>query len=229
MSAGSFSNARRFASSQKPSHMWFVMAAVFLHLVELRGVDDGERVLLAVDDMGLQRRIDLVEVDARAARRRGLRTARSTAGSPARAVFMPFRSSGADDRLRARGDLAEAVVPDALHRDQPALARSRARTIRAERAVHGRPDLPVVLEREADAVDRGRRHQRRQDQPGQGEKLDRAGAKLASACRCRSRAGSTGRCGSRAARRSPARSGPRPPGRAGSAGASAACCWRTCS
>jgi hypothetical protein len=50
--------------------------------------------------------------------------------------------------------------------------------IGAERAVHGGPDLVVVLEGEADAVDRRRRHIGGEDQAGQVEHLDRAGAQL---------------------------------------------------
>ena len=49
----------------------------------------------------------------------------------------------------------------------------------AELAVHGLPDRVVIREREADAVDGSRRHQRRQDQAGQREELDAAGADLA--------------------------------------------------
>src|SRR3954454_13056347 len=39
--------------------------AVLLHLVEPPGLDDRERVLLALDDVGLQRGVKLVEVDRR--------------------------------------------------------------------------------------------------------------------------------------------------------------------
>ena len=44
--------------------------AVLLHLVELRDLDDGQRVLLRVDDLGLQRRVDFAELQAGGSRRR---------------------------------------------------------------------------------------------------------------------------------------------------------------
>ena len=40
-------------------------AAIFLHLIELGRSDDGQRILLALNNSGLQRRIELVEVDRR--------------------------------------------------------------------------------------------------------------------------------------------------------------------
>ena len=43
--------------------------AVLLHLVELGHLDDRQRVLLRVDDLGLQRRIDLAELQAGRRRR----------------------------------------------------------------------------------------------------------------------------------------------------------------
>jgi hypothetical protein len=49
----------------------------------------------------------------------------------------------------------------------------------AELAVHGRPDLVVVLEGEADAVDAGGRHEGGEDEAGEGEELEGAGAELA--------------------------------------------------
>src|SRR5215207_3391495 len=50
---------------QKPETVPHVICqrAVFLHLVELCGRDDRERVFLLADDSGLQRGIDFVEVD----------------------------------------------------------------------------------------------------------------------------------------------------------------------
>ena len=44
--------------------------------------------------------------------------------------------------------------------------------------VHRRPDRVVILEGEADAVDRSNRDQRREDQAARAEEIDRAGAHL---------------------------------------------------
>jgi hypothetical protein len=75
------------------------------------------------------------------------------------------------------GDLAEAVVPHLVHGGQAALVDLGA-DIDAQLAVHRLPDGVVVLEGEADAVDRRGGHQGGQDQAGQGEEVDRAGAQL---------------------------------------------------
>jgi hypothetical protein len=48
----------------------------------------------------------------------------------------------------------------------------------AELAIHRRPHLVIALEGKADAVDRGDRHQGREDEARQGEELDAAGAHL---------------------------------------------------
>lgn len=58
-------------------------AAIFLRLIELRGGDDRQRVFLALDDLGLQRRMDLVEVDRRRSGAQRLERARiAAAGLP---------------------------------------------------------------------------------------------------------------------------------------------------
>jgi hypothetical protein len=79
--------------------------------------------------------------------------------------------------MRAAGDLAIAIVPDLLERVEAGLLDRRAHD-GAEAAVHGRPDMVVILEGEADAVDRGQWHQRRQDEAGQGEEFEPAAAHL---------------------------------------------------
>ncbi|MNJ56115.1 hypothetical protein D3C77_516450 [compost metagenome] len=50
--------------------------------------------------------------------------------------------------------------------------------MRAQRAVHGAPDLAVVLEREAHGVDGGHRHQRGDNQRRRREEVDTARAHL---------------------------------------------------
>ena len=45
-------------------------ADVLLHFIELGGGDDRQRIFLALHHAGLQRRIQLVEIDRRRARRR---------------------------------------------------------------------------------------------------------------------------------------------------------------
>ena len=92
-------------------------------------------------------------------------------------ILKPFRSAG------VRIGLVELVIwrKPLSHifsmRDQAALV-DLAAHVGAELAVHRAPDRGVVLEGEADAVDRGDRHQDRQDQARQAEEVDRAGAKL---------------------------------------------------
>src|SRR4051812_28794932 len=87
--------------------------AVFLHLVEFCDLNDRQRVFLRIDDAGLQRRIDLAELQA--GRRRPQRLEHRNAERRDRdADFQSFHVLGAFDRLVAAGDLAEAVVPDLL-------------------------------------------------------------------------------------------------------------------
>ena len=151
--------------------------AVFLHLVQLCRRDQRQRIFLALDDLGLQRRIDFAEID-----RGGRGVERLEHRGPQRrhrhADLEALVVVGAVDRLgRGRG-LTKPVVPDLVHHLEPGLV-DLAAHIGAEIAVHGLPDRRVIREREADAVDRGRRHQRRQDQAGQREELDAAGTDLA--------------------------------------------------
>ena len=75
------------------------------------------------------------------------------------------------------GDLAEAVVPHPVERGQPAVV-DLGPDEAAELAVHRLPDGIVILECEADAVDRGDRHEGRQNKARQRKQVDRAGAKL---------------------------------------------------
>ena len=133
----------RWRGSRKPSHMWVGERAVFLHLEQLGEIDDRERVLLALGHLGLQRRIDLVEVDAG---RRGAE--RLEHRGPQRADghaedLEALEVVGPVDRMRARGDLAVAVVPHVVERGQPGLG-DRGAHRSAERAVHRGPHLAVV-------------------------------------------------------------------------------------
>ena len=61
-SSGNFSQARRLARNQKPSHV-VGQRTILLHLVELCRRDQGQRIFLTFDDPGLQRRIDFAEID----------------------------------------------------------------------------------------------------------------------------------------------------------------------
>ena len=151
--------------------------AELLHLVELRRLDDGERIFLAFDHLGLQRGIDLGEVDAGGRRAEGL-VHRSPQRAHRNADLEACQILGRDDGLAARCRLAETVIPDFIHGDETRLA-DLAAHIGAEVAVHRLPHRVVVGEGKADAVDRGDRHQRRQDQARQGEELDRARPQLA--------------------------------------------------
>src|SRR5258708_34717887 len=95
---------------------------VFLQLVELAGRYLRQRVLLPLDDMGLQRRVEFVVADARRQRaepgeQRGQqcrdRHADLEALEIVDAVELP---------ARRRRDLPETVVPDLLHWNNAGLA-----------------------------------------------------------------------------------------------------------
>jgi hypothetical protein len=147
---------------------------VFLHFVQFGDFDQGQRVFLALGNLGLQRRVDLGEVDAD-----GGGAERLEHAGPQRrdwhADLKPLQIGRGGDRVSGAGDLAEAVVPHIVHGSQAALVDLRP-DIGAEPAVHRLPHRIVVIESEAHAVDRRLRHQGGQDQAGQGEEVHRAGA-----------------------------------------------------
>jgi hypothetical protein len=64
---------------------------VFLHLVEFAEVDERKRIFLALDDLGLQRGIDLAEIDAD---RRSLLNIEVQSGLTGTRILNPFRSAG---------------------------------------------------------------------------------------------------------------------------------------
>ena len=105
------------AVGQEPEAVPHVVGqrAVLLHLVELCGRDDRQRIFLALDDLGLQRGIDLAEID-----RGGGGVERLEHRGPERRhrhadlealVDRPAPLIG----LRRRCGLAESVVPDLVH------------------------------------------------------------------------------------------------------------------
>src|SRR5664280_1308641 len=151
--------------------------AVLLHFVELGRGDDGERVFLAVDDLRLQRAVDLAEIDRCRRGVEGLEH-RGPQRRDRDADLEALQIVGRLDRLGRRRDLAKAVVPDALHRDQVRLGDLPAH-VGAEVAVEGLPHGVVVAEREADAGDGRSRDERGEDEPREREELDAAGAHLA--------------------------------------------------
>lgn len=151
--------------------------AALLHLVELGDLDDRQRVLLRVDHLGLQRRIDLGELQAGRGcaerlehrdRERRDRHADLERGHVGRLL----------DRLARGRHLAKAVIPHLLEGVEVDLL-DRRPDMRADRPVHRLPDLVVIGEGEADRVDRRDRHQSRDHQRGGGEEGDAAIADLA--------------------------------------------------
>ena len=151
--------------------------AVLLHLVELGDLDDRQRILLRVDDLGLQRGVDLAELQAR---RRGAErlehrdAERAHRHADLEARPCPWRVSiGLLLVVIWRKPLSH-IFSNAC---RPTLA-MRGADVGAERAVHGLPDLIVVGEREAHGVDRRDRHQRRDDQRRRREEVDAAAAHL---------------------------------------------------
>ena len=151
-------------------------AAVFLHLIELRGIDQHQRVLLPVDDAGLQRAVRLVEVDRG---RRGAEMAeqRDQIRRDRQADLEAAQVVGAGDRLGPRGDLAEAVVVALVQAIEADLLRHAAQHV-AELAVHRRPDMVIVGERKADAGNAADRIARREQIDRQDVHLQRAGDRL---------------------------------------------------
>jgi hypothetical protein len=81
------------------------------------------------------------------------------------------------DRLGGCRDLPIPVVVHLLEGVETRLG-DLAAHVGAKLAVHTLPDGIVVLPCEADAVDRGSRHDGGEDQPGQREEVDRALAQL---------------------------------------------------
>lgn len=155
--------------------MWLVRA-VLLHFVQLGDLDDGQRVFLGVDHLGLQRGIDFAELQAG---RRGAQALEHGDGQRAHrhADLEAVHVGGGLHRRLAAGGLAKAVVPHLLEGVEAAL-RDGGAHVRAQRAVHGVPDLVVVLEGEAHGVDRRHRHQRGDDQRRRREEIDAARAHL---------------------------------------------------
>jgi hypothetical protein len=62
---------------------------VLLHLVEFHRRDGVERIFLPVDQAGLQRGVELGEVDRDRGRARRQRTARSGSWNPSRGISVP--------------------------------------------------------------------------------------------------------------------------------------------
>jgi len=92
------------------------------------------------------------------------------------AALRAARGRNAAERERILGPAFGGILSEPL---KVARAAAEIADMGAELAVHRRPNLVVILEREADAVDRRDRHERRQDQARQREELDAAGPDLA--------------------------------------------------
>src|SRR5579883_1110736 len=150
--------------------------AEFLHFEELGDLDQGQRILLALDHLCLERRVDLGEIDAGRGRAERLEH-RGPEGAHRHADLEALEIGGRVDGMRAAGDLPIAVVPHLLEGMESRLLDGAAHQ-RAELAIHRRPDMVIILEGEADAVDRRDGHQRRENEPRQDEEIDAAGAHL---------------------------------------------------
>jgi hypothetical protein len=150
--------------------------AIFLDLVELCGLDQREWIFLAVGNLGLQRGIGFAERDA---------DRRGTEGGKHRDPQRHHRHADLEvrevlrrlDRARARGDLAEAVVPHRLEGRETDLL-DIAADVFSDFAIHRRPHLVVAGEGETDAGQRRGRDQRRHHSAGHGRELQRARAQL---------------------------------------------------
>ena len=150
--------------------------AIFLHFVEFGDVDDGERIFLAFDHLGLQCRIDLGKINAgrccaKRLEHRGPQRADRHADLEALQVVSRV------DRLGRGGDVAVAVVENPVEGVQVDLGHGGADE-GAEFTVHRRPHGLIILERKRQTIDAGQRHQGLQDQAGQRKNINRARAHL---------------------------------------------------
>src|SRR3954451_6148983 len=129
---------------------------ILLHLVELVELDERQWIFLASNDFGLKGGVEFAEIDTRRCR-----TECSEHRSPQRA----YRHSDLKaaeifrcvDRTGTASDLTKAVIPHFVKRKKSELLNGAADK-RPERTIHCRPNLVVILEPEADAVDRCRRY-----------------------------------------------------------------------
>src|SRR5665213_1561815 len=127
-------------------------AQVLLHFEEPRELDVRQRVLLAVDDARLQRRVELAEVQRR---RRGADRLEDVERHAAvrRANLEAGQIVGSADRLGAGRDLAHPVLPDLVERVDP-LRRDLAAHVRTQLAVERTERGAGIGERVPDALDR---------------------------------------------------------------------------
>ena len=178
--------------------MWPVSVEVLLDLEELGREDDRGRVLLAVDDAGLERGVELVEVDRRGRAAHGLDGLEVDRRRAGRRILSAAMSSGRADRLAARRQLpvAETASPCrgcACRAAAAASASAPGRSRRAPPSACGRC--------------RARRRGGRRPRAGAGSgRPRRCCPRTCAPCRASRPPGSPAR--SRAGR--PGRSGPRP-------------------
>ena len=152
-------------------------AAVLLHLVQLGGGDDRQRVLLALHQLGLQGRVELVEVDRGGTRPKRLKQRRQD-GRGGDADLESLEVVRRLDRLGRGGDVAEAVGP-ARRGGEQAHALDLRFDVLAEAAVQSLIDLVVRGEGKADVYQARGRNEGRQDGGGLVEELHPAVAHLA--------------------------------------------------
>ena len=133
----------------EPSPYMVGQAAILLHLVQLRGIDQHQRILLAIDDAGLQRAVYFVEVDRRR-RCAEMAEQRDQVWRHRQSDLEALQVIRASDRLGARGDLPEPVIIALVHAVEADLLGRGTEHI-AEIAIHRGPDMRVVGERETHA------------------------------------------------------------------------------
>src|SRR5271168_2515858 len=136
-------------------------ADVFLHLVEFGFVDKLQRVFLTIDDPGLQRAVDLAEVERDGRSAEALEQG-NQGWSHRQADLHAGQVIGSDDRLDAGGDVAETVVEGFLESEQ-ALLLHLASQPGTGVAVDRGPVRTIFGEREAYAQDAKGRVARGQD------------------------------------------------------------------
>ena len=156
--------------------MWLVTLRYFLNFVQAGRADDGEGVLLTVDDPCLQRRVNLVEIDRagrRAERSEQVDPQRTGRGTDLEAAQIRVGADGAP----ARRDLSHAVLPH-LGVNVEARGYDRLSNVVAERTVESAEGVVGTLEGEADALNRGHRNDGLEDATVEGEELHRSRTQL---------------------------------------------------
>jgi len=127
-------------------------AAIVLYLVELCRVDQDQRIFLPVDQPGLQRAVNLAEID-RGRRRPEMLKQRDEQGCDRQADLNALEVVGHVNRFGLHRDFAEPVIERLVHAVE-ADRLGQAAAIGAQITVHRFPRHVVIGKGEANPEDR---------------------------------------------------------------------------